>query len=425
MPVKRLLNTPKAKYLRQYRENASPTKKARWHADRSERRRQQKIREAELERDQAQTAEDERDVKEKERKAKHAAAQARYMAKKKLQQASNSSQTDNTPNSPAIPDDQETQSIVTPQETPTTKAKQIIIQIESATPNTSGLLSASGIEKQRQRAADKAIVLAATQAVKEKHARKSLFPHLRSSNKKAVSETLQCSRSHFYNVSKKGCNAKLSDETIQEVVNFYKGSDVVTTLPYKTRNGKVLRVMKYTRQRAYNIFMEQHTGVPVSQSTFNRLKPSDIKLMKAAQWVQCVCDICENITSLIRGIVSSMRQSHHDVPDALVGKLSDFCRLTVCNMDSHNCLRRKCRDCRPDQIHLIFVLWLRDDDGGKVTCYRWGHGVEAYCKRSRHMRKHHQSHSRSQAYQELTGMLASYPYHLYNAVNQLCRELHL
>ena len=139
MPVKRLLNTPKAKYLRQYREDASPTKKARWHADRSERRRQQKIREAELERDQAQTAEDERDVKERERKAKHAAAQARYMAKKKLQQASNSSQTNNTPNLPAIPDDQETQSIVTPQETPTTKAKQIIIQIESATPNTSGL----------------------------------------------------------------------------------------------------------------------------------------------------------------------------------------------------------------------------------------------------------------------------------------------
>ena len=109
-----------------------------------------------------QTAENERDVKERERKAKHAAAQARYMAKKKLQQASNSSQTDNNPNSPAVPDNQETQSIVTPQETPTPKGKQVIIQIESATPNTSGLLSASGIEKQRQRAADKAIVLAAT-----------------------------------------------------------------------------------------------------------------------------------------------------------------------------------------------------------------------------------------------------------------------
>ena len=109
-----------------------------------------------------QTAEDEIDVRERKRKVKYAAAQARYMAKKKLQQASNSSQTDNNPNSPTIPNDQETQSIVTPQETPTTKAKRIIIQIESATPNTSGLLSASGIEKQRQRAADKAIVLAAT-----------------------------------------------------------------------------------------------------------------------------------------------------------------------------------------------------------------------------------------------------------------------
>ena len=139
-----------------------------------------------------------------------------------------------------------------------------------------------------------------------KHSRISLFPHLWSSNTKAVSENLQCSRNHFYNVSKRRCNAKLSDGTIQEVVNFYKGPDIVTTLPYKTRNGEVMRVMTYTRQRAFSIFMEQHAGESVN---IQPSQPSDIKLMKAAQSVQCVCNICENITSLIRGIVNSMRQS--------------------------------------------------------------------------------------------------------------------
>ena len=74
MPPKRLLNTVNAKRLRKYRADASPNTKARWNAERSERRRQQKARAADCLVNN--------DV-EKDKREKHAQAQARYIAKKR------------------------------------------------------------------------------------------------------------------------------------------------------------------------------------------------------------------------------------------------------------------------------------------------------------------------------------------------------
>ena len=191
--------------------------------------------------------------------------------------------------------------------TPNTKAKNIAEAIESSTSNTCAALSDNGKSKEREILADQVIVnAAAALTVKDTKSRQSLLSNLNQCNKKAVCERLELSRSYLYYQSRKGFNAKLKFETLVAVKKFYYSDDAVTTYPYKTKSGRVLRIMKYTRKQAFHMFKAQQPEVLIGQTTFNRLKPKDVKLMKQAQWIQCVCDLCENFRMLLAAIRLSL-----------------------------------------------------------------------------------------------------------------------
>ena len=95
---------------------------------------------------------------------------------------------------------------------------------------------------------------AATQTVKDTKSRRSLLSHLNRCSKKAVCERLKLSRSYLYYQSRKGFNAKLKFETLVAVKKFYNSDDAVTAYSYKTKSGRILRIMKNNRKQAFHMF---------------------------------------------------------------------------------------------------------------------------------------------------------------------------
>ena len=405
----RLSQSELAKYWRAYRASKSEEKRKQWSKERREREKRQRERELveqeELAENRRQKQERKLTPQEEEKRRRHAEAQARYRAKMKK------------------PTNEVESS--TPPSTPNSKAKEIMEAIEKSTPRTSEKLTEFGVEKLRSRMAGRAIVEAASTAVKsDKTVRRSLIPLLRNANKKAVSEILGISRTHFNYHSKMGTNPRLTKTALERIVLFYSSSEVVTTCPYKSKSGKVIRIMKYTRKEAYKIFREAHADIKIGQTTFNKLKPSSIKLMKAAQWVQCICEICENIRSVISAIAQSMKRSFHDVP-AEFAHTTDLVKLTVCDVNSAKCLSRKCQSCSVSAVTEILRQWLDDDDHREFSFYEWGRSTEV--GKGKHIRKTKVTVSRQQAHQALLKMLHTFPSHTVNAMSQtssfkLCKQ---
>ena len=298
--------------------------------------------------------------------------------------------------------------------TPNTKAKKIAEAIESSTPNTCAALSSKGISKERERLADQAIVNAAAQTVKDTKSRRSLLSHLNQCNKKAVCERLELSRSYLYYQSRKGFNAKLKFETLVAVKKFYYSDDAVTTYPYKTKSGRVLRIMKYTRKQAFHMFKAQQPEVLIGQTTFNRLKPKDVKLMKQAQWIQCVCDLCENFRMLLAAIRLSLSRNGYEVPDVLQHTF-DVIKLTICSTHNPDCLNRKCEQCSTEPVKDLLRTWSTEGEDDFLSLRRWARFHTPDGEASKHLRRKDIEINGQAAFDELISMLSMHPKHVCNA----------
>lgn len=306
-------------------------------------------------------------------------------------------------------------------ETPKSKIKLVTTIIENATPTTSKLLSNEKLEKYRKRSADAAIVSAAASLTQsDKVIKKKLLPQLSSyTNIKAVSESLGVSRKAFYFKSGKGKSPRVSQNTITIIQKFYRQEDVTTTYPNKTKNGKTLRVMKYTRKNTYRMFMDEHPEVKIGLTTFNKLKPRDIKLMKHAKWFQCLCEICDNVKNISRSIRLSFQRSHMEPPVFLTDEM-DLAKASVCDINNLSCLDRTCTKCESVDLLPSFEQWINDDDRVKVKYDKWERCEEMVgLKTVTKLKKNCKSGARWQLYQELVNQLKNFPSHIYMAVSQL------
>ena len=277
-------NTPRqrANYYRDYRAKATDEKRKQWSQERTNRAKRSK----------------EKEAKNKVREKKSAENKRAY--NKRV--SKNTVLLPNTPNS---------------------KAKTIANLVDSATPTTSQALAENhGIKRSRERTAECAITEATSSVVKsDKGIRKRLLPELTNANKKAVSERLNINRSHFYYKSQRGRNPKISRDVIVSVVDFYRRSDIQITYPNKTKNGQPMLVLKYSRKRTYHMFLEENPGCTTSKTTFDKLKPKALKLLKHAKWLQCICRVCDNISMVCRAIRLSMYRSNMEVPTQLNSEL--------------------------------------------------------------------------------------------------------
>ena len=105
---------------------------------------------------------------------------------------------------------------------------------------------------------------------KEKDVREKLLPILKTSNKKAVSKMLGISRNLFYYKSQKGNKPRTAKETVNCVIDFDNREDAIVTYPNKRKTGKPLKVLRFTKKRTHQMFLEE-TGLGLGLTTFSKL----------------------------------------------------------------------------------------------------------------------------------------------------------
>ena len=142
-------------------------------------------------------------------------------------------------------------------------------------------------------------------------------------------------------------------ETIDEVVLFYKSEEVSRVMPgkndYKTvlKNGKRVREQKYlvlcNLNEAYQLFKSKKQNIKISFSKFADLRPKECVLAGGAgTHTVCICTIHQNMKLMIVGAhlgTLTEGEQHH---------LSDYhqCMIAVtCNEASSNCYLGDCSTC--------------------------------------------------------------------------------
>lgn len=314
--------------------------------------------------------------------------------------------------------------------TPNSKTKLVSNIIESATPTTSSKLRELNIKKASERSAENDIVNAAAAGLKKAAIRRELLPKLATSNKKAVAMRLGISRNLFYYKSQKGQNPKTALDTINKVREFYFREEISTIYPNKTKSGKIMRAMKFTKARTYKLFVEEY-GALTKQTTFYKLRPRDIKLRKKAQYLQCLCDPCDNVQIISKTVRKSMLKDGLQPPDMLVDDY-ELAKASVCDFDRYECLDNKCAECRPHEVFdEVLKTWLENEDGEVMTWTIWERADDEYKgKVVKKLMKVRKSGVRADLYNDLKSQLAklpSYALHKKNCVAQLysyrmCKE---
>lgn len=306
--------------------------------------------------------------------------------------------------------------------TPRSKSKLVCKLIDAATPTTSGLLLEKNIKKSTERAADVAIADAMTEVIKKKPVKAAVLPMLKQHNKSAVSRRLKISRNLFYYTSQKGTNPRTTQETVNIITNYYNREDIITIYPNKTKSGRILKVMKYTKQKTYKKFVEEY-GPLTKLTTFNRLRPRGIKLRRKSQYLQCVCDPCDNVQMISKAIRQSMAKEGLVAPEILFDELA-LAKSAVCDFDNFDCLDNLCSSCQPENVlRKHFDEWLGRENGVKIWYEIWDYIEDSYKGRQiKKLKKLRREGIRFDLYTELIKQLKrspSFSLHKKNAITQL------
>ncbi|XP_048583778.1 uncharacterized protein LOC125563079 [Nematostella vectensis] len=136
-----------------------------------------------------------------------------------------------------------------------------------------------------------------------------------------------------------GGNA-LSDEVRSTVLHFFFRSDVSYTMPGLKdemtiwKNGKKEHLRKHYLtmflREAFAVFQATHPAVSIGFSTFCRLRPANVLLLKNTPKDQCKCKIHENFRLKLKGLDSTVK---HDVWETILCNSSDLqsnCWMGIC-----------------------------------------------------------------------------------------------
>ena len=242
-------------------------------------------------------------------------------------------------------------------------------------------------------------------------------------NKSVVSRKLSISRTSIAGKPKKLKGQGFSKKEVDLVHSFYKDIEVSTCYPNKRKNAKeAVYVLKDSGPRTYQHFLNSHPEIKMSSSTFWNLRPKKIvKKKSAAKWLQCLCDVCENIDLLIKAIKGSLMRSKMEVPSFLETRFK-LCASTLCHPRVFvvKCLDRLCDDCGINSIEEALAIWSTDNPTEQLSWWRWEQQrTEINGKDVGRLTKVEHRCSRGEVVAELVRQLRPYGFHVTNFLCQL------
>lgn len=161
----------------------------------------------------------------------------------------------------------------------------------------------------------------------------------------------------------------LTEDQINDVTTFFTRDDISRMCPGKkdcitirTENGKEKRQKRYlimNMKEAHDLFSQdfEHS---VGFSKFCELRPGQVLPISLRDQEVCMCKYHENIELLTHGL----RKVLHRMPPT--GE--ELVQITVCSMDTEDCVSRKCDLCSVSDLEYLF-----EEVDGNTPCpyYQW------------------------------------------------------
>ena len=142
----------------------------------------------------------------------------------------------------------------------------------------------------------------------------------------------------------------LTVETKELVEQFF--NSVGRECPYRKNtinvNGvrKPIFFLEKTLTSYYQLFKQHHPNIVISQSSFEKLRPKNVKLKAAATRQVCCCTQHTNIEYLRKKLNELLRVNQHEI----ISDNDNLVLKTICNIDSINCIERRCNNCGVDKL---------------------------------------------------------------------------
>ena len=145
---------------------------------------------------------------------------------------------------------------------------------------------------------------------------------------------------------------KISTIVIKTIRKFYEREDVSRILPCmmtvskKTQIQK--RVMEITIKQAHTLWEKVHPVSPISESLFQRNRPSHVMTQQNNSMIQCLCEYCTDVSLKLSELNKAM--SSLSKQDTIKDKGEHFEMTLFSKPESDTyfslgCIRRECKNC--------------------------------------------------------------------------------
>ena len=205
---------------------------------------------------------------------------------------------------------------------PEAYASHVESLIETATPRKRKQLEVKHILKKKARTEIVNTVKSVSKTTKGKGLVLDALRKIRSHVKRPLARLFGISKgSVFYKTKGRNTVKKVTDYVRKVVSDYYQSLEVSTQIPNKQRkktgtNGPVF-VLQNGIVETYNDFRLAHSTIKIGMITFLKLRPRNVRLMRAMKWMQCVCEICTNLETLLKAIRFSLTRHNFDVSECL------------------------------------------------------------------------------------------------------------
>ena len=177
------------------------------------------------------------------------------------------------------------------------------------------------------------------------------------------------------NVYQMYLNKGRSDEIKSTVEQFFKSEIVSRQLPLvkRVKKGEPMFLLECTNTRAYKKFHSTYPSVKIGFISFLKCKPPNVRQMKAAERIFCVCVKCENV-KLKLDVLNTFLRSHRIESVKRMKDIAELSNLTLCAFDKiamKKCVDRKCENCGTEKLIQFYDGVLKTHEKSMVEYDLW------------------------------------------------------
>lgn len=170
-----------------------------------------------------------------------------------------------------------------------------------------------------------------------------------------VKRKIQGFRKQKVTLTRKRRKDATDQQTVEKVQNHWysEGISRIVPLKKKVKKGKPLYVLETSYTGAYKKFKACNPNVKIGYITFLKLRPKNVRHLKAMERSVCCCQKCENVQLKLKALNKTVKQYARD--DLVLADIDDLSDKTLCTYDKNTypkkaCVERNCSRCSTSSV---------------------------------------------------------------------------